>query len=147
MNVSATMNQSKPADDGLEPKVRHIDLERLKHKYTASHEARMSVEEWEWAEVEYRRFLTLKFLYPYITVVPSEKMLAVWHAHILDTRAYRMDCHAVFGRFIDHYPYFGLYGRADCDELENALATTRALYQKHFSKRAADIAESTPGVI
>jgi|GEM_PF-3922570 len=42
----------------------------------------------------------------------------IWHAHILNTRPYRMDYHRLFGRFIDHYPYFGLYSNEDCDELK-----------------------------
>lgn len=45
---------------------------------------------------------------------------------------YREDCQKVFGRFIDHYPYFGIYGQDDYQELKNAFAQTVALYEKHF---------------
>jgi len=132
MSHVAPVDNSKLAGKDLESQVTRLDLERLKHKYTASHEATMSVAEWDKAEREYRRFLTLKHLYPSVTLVPSNEAHAIWHAHILDTRAYRMDCHAVFGRFIDHHPYFGLYGEEDCDELKAAMAYTAALYNEHF---------------
>lgn len=92
----------------------------------------MSVAEWDKAEREYRRFLTLKHLYPSVTLVPSKEAHAIWHAHILDTRAYRLDCHRLFGRFIDHYPYLGIYGEKDYNEFEAALAKTAELYEKHF---------------
>ena len=36
-----------------------------------------------------------------------------WHMHILDTKAYREDCQKIFGRFIDHFSYFGIYCNED----------------------------------
>lgn len=56
----------------------------------------------------------------------------IWHAHILDTRAYRDDCEQVFGRFIDHYPYFGIYGADDYQMLQNSFNQTITLYKRHF---------------
>ncbi|GAA6131878.1 glycine-rich domain-containing protein [Halopseudomonas sabulinigri] len=120
------------ATNGLEMQVSKLDFQRLKYKYTASSEAEMSAEQWDAAELEYRRFLSLKCLYPSVALVPSKQVDVIWHAHILDTRAYREDCHAIFGRFIDHYPYFGIYGEEDYQELTNAFAHTVALYEKHF---------------
>ncbi|QSL93962.1 hypothetical protein JWV26_06275 [Ectopseudomonas toyotomiensis] len=132
MTAIIALKQPLLAADGLEMQVSLLDFARLKHKYTASSEAEMSAEQWEAAELEYRRFLTLKCLYPAVALVPSKQVDAIWHAHILDTRAYREDCHQVFGRFIDHYPYFGIYGQEDYQELTNAFAHTVALYEKHF---------------
>ncbi|WP_448646680.1 glycine-rich domain-containing protein [Pseudomonas mohnii] len=132
--MTAIIFPSKPllAANGLEMQVSHLDFERLKHKHTASSEAEMSTEQWAASELEYRRFLTLKCLYPEVALVPSKQVDAIWHAHILDTRAYREDCLQVFGRFIDHYPYFGIYGQDDYQELKNAFAHTVTLYEKHF---------------
>ena len=45
--------------------------------------------------------------------VPCKLVDELWHAHILDTRAYRDDCYRIFGFFYDHYPYFGLRDAAD----------------------------------
>lgn len=132
MTAIIALKQPLLAKDGLEMQVSLLDFQRLKHKYTASSEAEMSAEQWDAAELEYRRFLSLKCLYPAVALVPSKQVDAIWHAHILDTRAYREDCHQVFGRFIDHYPYFGIYGQEDQQELKNAFAHTVALYEKHF---------------
>lgn len=132
MNALVSLNQPLLAANGLDMNVCRLDLKRLKHKYTESSEAEMSAAEWDMAELEYRRFLTLKRFYPSVALVPSKIVDAIWHAHILDTRAYREDCQQVFGRFIDHYPYFGIYGQDDYQELKNAFAQTVALYEKHF---------------
>ncbi|HDY97732.1 MAG TPA: hypothetical protein ENH72_04495 [Pseudomonas sabulinigri] len=142
MNSIVSLNQPMLAANGLDMNVSHLDFKRLKHKYTESSEAEMAASEWDMAELEYRRFLTLKRLYPTISLVPSKTVDALWHAHILDTRAYRTDCHKVFGRFVDHYPYFGIYGEEDYQELKNAFAQTVALYEKHFGAYPNGGAES-----
>jgi hypothetical protein len=116
----------------LNPKVAALDFERIKYKYTASSESEMTAEQWDHAEQEYRRFLSLKVLYPSVSLVPSKEVDSIWHAHILDTRAYREDCESVFGRFIDHYPYFGIYGAEDYQSLKSAFAETVTLYEHHF---------------
>lgn len=132
MNAIVSLSHPLLAENGLELNVSRINLARLKHKYTASSDAEMNEMEWDQAEQEYRRFLSLKRLYPSIALVPSKQVDTIWHAHILDTRAYRSDCEKVFGRFIDHYPYFGIYGEEDHKELKHAFAETVALYEKHF---------------
>lgn len=132
MNAIVSLNQPLVDRHGLDMNVSRLDFARLKHKYTSSSEAEMSVESWDKAEREYRRFLSLKAFYPAVSLVPSKEVDALWHAHILDTRAYREDCHQVFGRFIDHYPYFGIYGEDDYQQLKDAFAQTVALYEKHF---------------
>lgn len=132
MNAIVSINQPFMTASGLEVYVSQVSFERLKHKYTQSSEAEMTETEWDSAELEYRRFLTLKKLYPSIALVPSKQVDAIWHAHILDTRAYREDCQRIFGSFLDHYPYFGIYGQDDYQELKNAFAQTVELYEKHF---------------
>ena len=132
MNAIVTMNKPLIGLYGLDVNVNSLDFKRLKNKYTESSEAAMSAAEWDIAEMEYRRFLTLKLLYPSIALVPSKQVDTVWHAHILDTRAYREDCQQVFGRFIDHYPYFGIYGKDDYQEMKNTFSQTVVLYEKHF---------------
>lgn len=81
---------------------------------------------------QYRRFLFLHHRYPTIQLVPSQEIDRVWHTHILDTAKYREDCHLLFGRFIDHYPYFGLQGDADRQKMERAFAHTQALLESCF---------------
>jgi len=134
MTACIQLNQMPITPQGLDPNVAKLDFERLKHKYTESSEAEMSPEEWDFAEKEYRRFLSLKSFYPSVSLVPSKMIDEIWHAHILDTRAYREDCQKVFGQFIDHYPYFGIYGDDDYRDLQDAFERTIALYERHFGK-------------
>ena len=63
-------------------------------------------------EAHYRRFLALKMVYRGRLICPTDEIGAFWHAHILDTRAYERDCHALFGQYLHHYPYLGMDGRA-----------------------------------
>lgn len=81
---------------------------------------------------QYRRFLFLHHRYPNRLLVPSRKIDQVWHTHILDTAKYREDCSVLFGRFIDHYPYFGLGSAADQQTLAAAYADTQALFHHYF---------------
>jgi len=112
--------------------VSELNFQRLKHKMTETTEAEMTAEQWDEGELEYRRFLSLKQWYPGVSLVPSKLVDKIWHAHILDTRAYREDCNNVFGRFIDHYPYFGIYGEDDYQALQYSFTQTITLYERHF---------------
>ena len=116
----------------LPKSVAQLNFERLKHKYTQSSEASMSEDDWNKSEKEYRRFLALKLLHPDTALVPSKQVDDIWHAHILDTKAYREDCQALFGRFMDHFPYFGVNGEEDYKLLQEAFAETIDLYEAQF---------------
>lgn len=116
----------------LDPAVKSLDFKRLRHKYTSSSEAEMTEKEWDLGEREYRRFLSLKVYYPGVSLVPSKLVDKIWHAHILDTKAYREDCDKIFGKFIDHFPYFGIYGKEDYQDLQDAFKKTQSLYENHF---------------
>jgi hypothetical protein len=80
----------------------------------------------------YRRFLKLCVKYPDHPHVPNAPIDEVWHRHILDTAAYRENCNGIFGRFLDHYPYFGL--RGDQNERDGAFDETNRLYQAEFGE-------------
>lgn len=82
---------------------------------------------------QYRKFLFLHHRYPTVALVPSQEIDHVWHTHILDTAKYREDCHLLFGRFLDHYPYFGLRGEADQQAMERAFIQTQALFKACFA--------------
>lgn len=120
-------------DEALEAavtKVNEIDLTMLKRK---------QIEEYGWAsehadQVEdlYRKFLALNLVYPDRKVCPTGPIDELWHAHILDTRAYAADCEKVFGHFLHHFPYFGMRGPEDRKNLEDAFADSRELFIRHF---------------
>jgi len=119
-------------EDGIHPLVARLDFTRLCWKLTHSSEATLSEEQCAFAEAEYRKFLTLKILHPTVSLVPSKTVDDFWHAHILDTHAYRDDCNSVFGYFLDHFPYFGIYGDEDAANLSVSFDTTRVLYSRYF---------------
>jgi hypothetical protein len=82
--------------------------------------------------LEYRKYLLLTKKYPEQSVVPCKMVDKVWHHHILDTRAYVVDCETVFGEFLHHFPYWGMRGEEDALSLYSAYDATLQLYQKHF---------------
>jgi hypothetical protein len=82
------------------------------------------------AETWYRRFWHLILLYPDQRFVPNKPIDDLWHLHILDTAAYRRDCDAVLGYFLDHYPYWGIDG--DAAGRDAAFDHTNHLYRSVF---------------
>jgi hypothetical protein len=93
-----------------------------------------SAEQLDLAQREYLKFLALCRAYPEEAVVPCKLVDELWHAHILDTRAYRDDCQRIFGCFYDHYPYFGLRDAEDAINLERAYDRTLDLYDQNFGE-------------
>lgn len=119
-------------DEQVHPLVKLINFDKLKWKLSESAEASWSDALCEYAESEYRKFLTLKKLNPKVSLVPSKLVDKFWHEHILDTASYEKDCQQVFGHFIHHYPYFGLDGEKDQANLQNSFNETIALYEERF---------------
>jgi len=89
--------------------------------------------------VEYRRYLALARRYADKAIVPSKIVDTFWHAHILDTQAYEVDCERLFGFFLHHFPYFGMRGPGDAQTLGDAYDETLALYESHFGTPPADL--------
>jgi len=88
----------------------------------------------EEVETEYRRYLKLNLLYPDENIVPNLAIDTFWHYHILDTEAYQRDCHAIYGKMLHHYPYFGMEGKADEKNFVNSFDQTKLLYEKTFER-------------
>jgi len=78
----------------------------------------------------YKRYLVLSACYPELKLVPTVKLDEYWHMHILDTKKYMEDCQLVFGRYMHHYPYFGIEG--DGDYANKCFILTKKLFIKHF---------------
>ncbi len=76
---------------------------------------------------EYQRFLTMRVLHPDKLIRPDTTVDDLWHAHILDTRAYAADCQAIFGAFLHHDPSI-VDGSHDAEAAE--------LYKATFTKSA-----------
>ncbi|CAH1532887.1 hypothetical protein THF5H11_180013 [Vibrio jasicida] len=99
---------------------------KLKHPDTGDG---WSQKELDTVETRYKVFLLLLGLYPEKTIVPTRDIDLFWHAHILDTHKYRDDCQHLFGKFIDHFPYFGLRGEEDRKRLNDTFDETLELFR------------------
>jgi hypothetical protein len=114
-----------------------IDLSRIRAKLMHTvHGKNWSAERADAGIQQYRRFLYMIASGDGRGTVPTKEIDEVWHTHILDTRAYREDCMTIFGRFVDHYPYFGM-DLKPCEsqeDLEDAFAVTAARYKALFGE-------------
>ncbi len=81
---------------------------------------------------EYKKFLILCKENPDAAIVPSSFVDDFWHFHILDTQKYQQDCETYFGYFLHHFPYFGMRGKQDEENLKSAWAESCALYEARF---------------
>lgn len=83
---------------------------------------------------EYRRFLALCLENPEAAIVPSNLVDDFWHLHILDTQKYAADCAEYLGFFLHHFPYFGMRGEKDAENLANSWGNTKQLYAAAFGE-------------
>ncbi len=129
--MTLTPIMSRPASQALSSIDLDLSMVRSKLAHPEEGEA-WTEEQLDLAEHEYRKFLALCIAYPDEAVVPCRLVDLFWHQHILDTRAYREDCQRLFGFFYDHYPYFGLNGPEDAENLVRAYDVTLRLYELNF---------------
>ena len=116
----------------IDSRIAALDLTQIRRKLMEpepegqgwSEEFALEAEKW------YRRFLHVVLRYPSVRPVPNHYIDAFWHQHILDTRAYARDCHVTFGRFLHHYPYFGMNG--DAAQRNAGFDETNAVYRAEF---------------
>ncbi len=117
----------------------YLDLSNVRMKLLHPGEGKSrSKAELDAMEREYRRFLALHLMYPDEDIVPCKLVDEIWHKHILDTIAYREDCDRIFGRFLDHYPYFGMRDEQDATALIDAYAATIERYRAAFGEPPPD---------
>jgi hypothetical protein len=115
-----------------------LNLSNVRMKLADSDEGPgLGKEELNLMEGEYRKFLAMQLMHPEAVIVPCQIVDEMWHRHILDTAAYRDDCARIFGRFLDHYPYFGMRSEVEAQELFDAYAGTLDLYRDAFGEPPA----------
>lgn len=84
---------------------------------------------------QYRNYLFLKKKYFDVPLPPSLDIDLFWHEHILDTKKYIEDTHIIFGRYLHHYPYFGMDGHYTADDAAKCFQMTQDLYFKEFGEK------------
>ena len=118
----------------------NLDLESIKFSLTQREGGtNWPLNKAESLEVWYRRFLYLSSIYNGKVIVPSKDIDTFWHTHILDTQKYMSDCENLFGRYIHHFPYFGMRGEKDRNHLEKAFHETEELFLLHFSESPVSV--------
>lgn len=121
-------------------KLEELDLSPIKEKIllneSFTRELVEVIEKW------YKRFLFLNYKYPTHSIVPNELIDLFWHNHILDTRKYSTDCINLFGSFLHHFPYFGMRGEEDRNQLNIAYEQTKKFFLLEFG----EIPFSDPGI-
>ncbi|MES2743408.1 MAG: hypothetical protein V4754_21010 [Pseudomonadota bacterium] len=110
-----------------------LDLEAIKVKLMHKESGEgWSLDQVNAVEVEYRRFLYLMKLFPTEQTAPLFDVDIFWHYHILDTQKYAIDCEAVFGYFLHHFPYIGLRGEDDEAAHHRVGERMKQLYEQTF---------------
>ncbi len=112
-----------------------LDLEPIKVKLMHKESGEgWSLERANAIETEYRRFLFLMKQFPNEQTAPLVDVDTFWHYHILDTMKYAVDCDAVFGYFLHHFPYIGLRGEDDLMAHERLGHRMQELYEATFGE-------------
>ncbi|MBK1987928.1 hypothetical protein A0J48_010310 [Sphaerospermopsis aphanizomenoides BCCUSP55] len=86
----------------------------------------------DWAIAQYLCFLMLFWLYPQANLVPNRVIDKVWHCHLLDTQKYMADCQLLFGAYVHHFPFYGLRGTVDQQQMYASFLQTQQLFSQHF---------------
>jgi hypothetical protein len=115
----------------ISPKVAALNLEAIAYK--VCRDEGVDLLEVERMEAGYRAFLQIALdAEPGFSPAPTRAIDIFWHHHILDTQKYHADCEAVFGFYLHHFPYSGIFPGEDADaQAARRLETDRRLAQIH----------------
>jgi hypothetical protein len=128
---------------GIPQKIQSIDLEPIIVKIINSDGGEgWSLEFAQDVEMWYRRFLALVLKYPSWQLAPPKVVDTFWHYHILDTEKYAEDCQEALGRFLHHFPYFGMRSSEDQRALQQAFQMTQSIYEAEFGESPAYLSNS-----
>jgi len=119
---------------GVDPQVARIDLEAPKLVLAVNES--WSSERLLVGELEYKRFLTLHLWNRHLPfpLVPTVLIDGMWHAHILDTRAYVADTTKLFGSYLHHFPYLGFLDPDSIRLKQEAFLKFCTLYEWTFGE-------------
>jgi hypothetical protein len=116
-------------------RIENLDLEPIMVKLMDPEDGKgWSLDQCFTAEKWYKRFLILNLCYPEKSIIPNGQIDAFWHYHILDTMKYQEDCAYIFGYFLHHFPYLGLRGAEDAENLTHAFDETLQLFSVEFGE-------------
>lgn len=96
----------------MDKDIAELDLDAIAYK--VCRDEGFSLREVDEAVVGYRAFLQIiRDAEPGFSAAPTRAIDIVWHHHILDTLKYHHDCNLLFGKYIHHFPYSGIFEGED----------------------------------
>lgn len=98
----------------------------------------------DFVEKQYKNWVFLRRKYIDQMMPPTVDIDQFWHGHILDTHIYHRDCAAIFGAYLHHYPYFGMGGKEDYQNLLDAFQNTLKGYHKEYGEELLDFEQGSP---
>lgn len=105
----------------LDQDIAELNLEAVAYKVVA--DEWWTIERVDRVCMEYRAFLqAIRDCPPDASIAPTREVDIFWHAHILDTRKYIEDCAQLFGGYVHHYPYSGVFGDEDAKRQSQRVA-------------------------
>ena len=118
----------------LDQDIRSLNLECIAYK--ACRDEGWTLEQVDQIEERYRYYLQMirneKGQEP---IAPTRDVDVFWHHHILDTAKYMEDCQQLFGAYIHHFPYSGVFGGEDAHKQQTRVAATNRLIEKSLEYR------------
>lgn len=85
-------------------------------------------------EYEYRAFLQIiRNIGLSNTIAPTKDIDVFWHHHILDTSKYMNDCNTLFGSYLHHFPYSGVFGKDDANKQSKRVINTIQLIKEYLT--------------
>jgi hypothetical protein len=112
----------------LKNRIDSFDFECLKFKLVT--QKGWGLEKADQIEKLYKGFLLLSALFPERSIVPTKDIDEMWHMHILDTIKYHEECQALFGRYLHHFPYFGIRSEEDAIDHQAGFNETQSIFRQ-----------------
>lgn len=111
-----------------------LDFNLVKQKLSGAAGKRpWSKSKCEKIELAYKRFLTLRRMFPGKLLIPSPSIHEFWRQHYLEKEKYANDCRIVFGYHIGKLLWQQKHLRTGEYQLEQASLETKHLYQTYFT--------------
>lgn len=115
----------------IDADITSLDLECVSYK--ACRDEGWSRDKVDRIEKEYRAFLqVLKNADRSCSLAPTLDIDKYWHHHILDTYKYYSDCHLIFGYYVHHFPYSGIFGKEDGNKQSERVRNTLSLISHYL---------------
>jgi hypothetical protein len=108
----------------IDPDIMALDLEAIHYK--ACRDEGWSLAETDAVELGYRAFLQdIRNNPGSDDIAPSRTIDRFWHHHILDTAKYMRDCQELFGFYLHHFPYSGVFEGDDVEAQRRRFAASQ----------------------